>query len=899
VFQLRVSKIKILHLEDSELDAQLLRHALEEDQFMFEITWIDNFQDYKVALQQQKFDLILADYSLPDCDGIKAFNEAKAQAGDIPFILVTGALGEEKAIDSIKYGITDYVLKTNLLRLNLAIPRALEEAKKQRQNRQTLEALHLSENRFDLAVRGSGAGIWDWEDMSVEAMWWSPRIYEMFGYPEEEIAATRSQLYRLMLPEDAEDVQKGLATHIAKRTPYDVEYRIIKKSGEMAWIRSRGQSVCIDGVARRMAGYMQDVTNKKQTQEVLRTQQRDLFQAQEVANIGCWTYDLCLDKFFWTPLVYRIYGFDVREFDGSKTAELSRVHPEDLSRVKALWDKGLSLGRIDYEHRLLVDGQVRWVHQVADIEYDERNQPVKIIGVVHDISNQRKAEDERRKADERSRVITDAANDSIIMIDQHGTVVFWNPASERIFGYPAEAILGKTLHQTLHHSEKQPETCLCGCLQKVVDEHKANFPTTFELTVKNSQNQPIQLEMHASAIRQDDQWFGLGIIRDVSERRHLESQLMQTQKMEAIGALAGGIAHDFNNILASVLGYSSMVERHLQEGSREKEDIKQVINAAERAKQLVRQILTFSRKSQTEMAPVYIDMVIKEVLKLIRPSLPSTIDVKVDLKANADPVLGDVTQVHQILMNLCTNAYHAMPEGGTLSISLHKVAVHAGEFMRLDAGDYLELRVMDSGTGISPEDIPQIFDPYFTTKDVDTGTGLGLSVVRGITDSMGGHIDVESTLGKGTCFRLLLPCYSGPRTDAVIEKVTQPKGNRQHILVVDDEEALAQLLQKFLKDLGYQAESRTSSLSALEEIRANPQKYVLLITDQTMPQMTGIQLAQEAYKLNPKLPVVLCSGLRVPMERAGITETAICHIALKTELLEDLSSVLREVFGGK
>lgn len=895
--------LHILHLEDSELDAELVRHALQVSSLQCQINWVDNFAAYRQALEEQSYDLILADYSLPDCDGMKAFYAANSSAPDTPFILVTGALGEELTIDTLKTGVTDYVLKTNLIRLQPAVLRAIEGARNNREKQQAMVALRLSEERFDLAVRGSGAGIWDWGDVANEQMWWSPRIYELLGYADGEIPATRHQLYELTYPADIEMATVAIAEHFSEKKPYDIELRLRHKDGHHVWFRSRGQAIFDSaGKPQRMAGYVQDISDRKRVQKNLLAREKDLLRAQEVANIGCWSLDIDGGQLFWTSVVYRIFGYTVDSFDGTVAASLERVHPDDLALVQDAWDEALSNGRCDYEHRLLVEGKVRWVREVAEIEYDRDRRPVRAIGVVHDLTEQRAAEEEQRKTDEKYRTITASVQDAIVMINAAGLVTFWNPAAERIFGYCQAEVLNRDIHQLLTPEMLRPKA-MAGMKAFSSTGKGPLLEQALEVTGLDFEGREIPLEMSLSAVWQDGQWQAIGVLRDISERKEAESerlalehQLLQTQKMEAIGTLAGGIAHDFNNILASILGYTSLAEQRMLEGSRSKSDLREVLKAADRAKQLVRQILTFSRKSELEMEPVALDLIIKEVLQLIRASLPATIEVETELQAEGEAILGDATQVHQLLMNLCTNAYHAMPEGGTLRLALHKTTLAEDNPWGLEGGHYLELLVADSGCGIDPEIIDKIFDPYFTTKDVDTGTGLGLSVVRGIVTTLHGFIGVKSTPAEGTCFRLLFPCYQAGFN---VEKAALPAvvpGGSERILLVDDEISLARLGKEFLEEFGYQVTAQTSSLAALQLVQAEPDKYDLVITDQTMPRMTGIELAKQLRQVAPELPVILCSGLQYSLETEGVAETSICKVLLKTELIDCLPQLLREVF---
>jgi PAS domain S-box-containing protein len=347
------------------------------------------------------------------------------------------------------------------------------------------------------------------------------------------------------------------------------------------------------------------------------------------------------------------------------------------------------------------------------------------------------------------------------------------------------------------------------------------------------------------------------------ERRKLQEQLLKAQKMESIGALAGGIAHDFNNILSAVIGYSELAWEQSGDVQAARESLKEVLQASRRAKDLVAQILAFSRQVDHEFAPVQIQLIVKEVYKLLRASLPSNITVETDIQSFA-AVMADAGQIHQILMNLCTNAYQAMDEmGGVITLKLNEIELgqRPGEaYSDLKPGKYLELIVQDNGCGMDEATMNRIFDPYFSTKKPDGGTGLGLSVVFGIVKSHGGFIDVDSKINQGSTFRILFPTIMKAATGKTDDYMALVERGNERILFVDDELLLAKMAKQTLETLGYHVQIKTNSVEALESFQASPDDYDLIITDMMMPHMTGDHLAGKILKIRPDVPMIICTG---------------------------------------
>ena len=555
--------------------------------------------------------------------------------------------------------------------------------------------------------------------------------------------------------------------------------------------------------------YAYDITERKHAEEAAHESERQMTRAQEMAHLGSWELDLASNRLSWSDEVYRIFGLRPQEFGATYDAFLEAIHPEDRAAVDAAYSGSLREGKDTYEieHRVVrrSSGEVRIVHERCEHLRDDSGRIVKSIGMVHDVTERKKAEDALKKA-----------------FDE---------------------------------------------LELRVRERTAELRQAYErLTVESR------------------------------EREQIEAQLRQAQKMEALGTLSGGIAHDFNNILAAIIGFTELIRDRLPKEGQETRHIKRVLEAGFRGRDLVRQMLAFSRKSEQEKKPLQLNDVVQEAIKLLRASIPSTVSVRVKTDNGSDLVLADPTQMQQVLMNLCVNAAHAMQEkGGILDVELSAVSISGDENTDgMKPGPYVKLIVRDTGTGISPDIIDKIFDPFFTTKKLGEGTGLGLSVVHGIVKQHDGYIAVISEHGKGSTFTVYLPQIAGePETDPA-EDDEIPTGS-ERILFIDDEEALVEMGQDILAELGYEVTSRTSSTVALTLLKSDPSHFDLVITDQTMPEMTGVELAKEVLALRPDMPIIMCTGFSYVVDADKAKAAGIKAFAMKPLTKKEIGRTIRKV----
>jgi len=391
----------------------------------------------------------------------------------------------------------------------------------------------------------------------------------------------------------------------------------------------------------------------------------------------------------------------------------------------------------------------------------------------------------------------------------------------------------------------------------------------------------------------------LEIFRDITEHKKLEAQLQQAQKMEAIGALARGIAHDFNNVLYSIIGYTDLTMNDVPEGSLAQSNLKEVLIAANRAKDMVKQILTFSRQTETEKKPVKVQSVVKEAIELLKTSIPTTIEIRQNIDEDCKPVMADPTQIHQVVMNLATNAYHAMREkGGVLAIDVAEEEISmddSASYTDFHSGTYIKLTVSDTGHGMDEAVMEKIFDPYFTTKPVGQGTGMGLSTIHGIVKGHGGNIKVYSEPGKRTEFHVYFPLIETKPVEPEIVYTGPVQKGSERILLVDDQEQIVFMVKQTLERLGYQVATRTSSPDALEAFRAKPDEYDLVITDMTMPNMTGVELAPRLLEIRPDIPIILCTGFSELTDANKAKALGIREFLMKPIVRDQIAGTIRKV----
>jgi len=598
------------------------------------------------------------------------------------------------------------------------------------------------------------------------------------------------------------------------------------------------------------------------------------------------------------PAIKLSFDYDVESMLG-RTTEILYENQEaykDFNRKLSVSLDASKIFKGEYKMRRKEGGIFHAEIMVTEISHDSKNK-ISLLYVVRDIDEQVRVMGKLRKAKEQWERTFDAIDDIVTIQDSQMRIVRVNKAATKLLEKGFENLIGKTCYNVFRGTTEPCENCpeiLTFKNHKTysgIVEHKT-LGRTFQVTTSPMLDDTGRLQ---------------GIVhvaKDITDQKQLEAQYRQAQKMEAIGTLAGGIAHDFNNILGVIIGNTEIaLDKEISEQDPARYSLEQILSASHRAKDLVHQILIFSRQKEDHVKPINITPIVKEAIKLLRSSLPSIIEIRQELKTNSDTVLGDPSQLFQVMMNLCTNAAYSMrEEGGVMRIKLTDenldFADRALPHPDSESRPHIMLSISDTGHGIEPSIIERIFDPYFTTKPVGESTGLGLAVVHGIVKNLGGTLAVESQPGKGCTFRVYLPLIESLAASEIRTTEPDPKGD-EHVLFIDDEQPLIDVAKRMLMSLGYKITTRTNSLDALDAFRLNPGEFDLVITDMTMPHLAGDKLAEEILRIRPTIPVILCTGFSDLITKERIKSLGVRQILQKPLIRHEFALAIRKVLNEK
>ncbi len=953
---------RILIVDDDTDFADSLADILDARDYKIRIA----NSDKKAISIVKDFDahVALIDLRLGHTSGIDLIEKLKQEREDLICVMVTAYASTETAIEALQYGAYDYLRKPIVIHdLLNTLSRCFEKMHLEKERTKAEEALRRNENILKQAQQIARMGTFEWDLVSNKTAY-SDEIYQIHGLnPQDFKSKNEVSLIDLVVhPDDRANVNEAMRRIILEHRTEPFEYRIIRPGAEEEGFIYTNGNIIYDasGKAARLVGYALDITERKRAEQALISRlryeeglaacSRTLLTDTEDALLKT------LHHLLTASGVSRVYIFEncrnsANELCMRQTYEVCAlgITPEiDNPELQFYpykngflrWQKELSKGKSivglvrsfpDSEQEMLIQQGIlsilalpffvggEW-HGLVGFDDTEREREwgendIRLLRTAAEMigsyTDRKMAGESILKSEEKYRLLANNVTDVIWTMDFKSNITYTSPSVEKLIGYTVEEVLSQSANEILISSS-------LDYIKMIIDEEMENIlnetfqPRNVEIELIHKDGSVISAESTISIMYDMNKKpiNILGITRDTMERKKseaerdkMQAQLRQSQKIEAIGTLAGGIAHDFNNILSGILGYTELSLRKILPQYPVYNYLEEILQAGKRASGLVKQILTLSRQQELEKKPISISPIIKEAVALLRASVPTTVEIHTDISTQFDVIYADTTQIHQIIINLCTNAAHAMREkGGILSIDLDNVDIDSrfsSGIPDLNEGQYLRLKVGDTGHGIPPEIIDNIFNPFFTTKEKGEGTGLGLSVIHGIVKSHEGAIVVKSEVDKGTTFIVYLPldkCIQRQEEKREPQQFHKGSGN---VLVVDDEPALVELEQLILEDHGFNVIPRTSSLEAMEAFKAKPDNFDIVITDQTMPNLTGVNMAREMLEIRPDIPIILCTGFSEQVSPEEAKAIGIREYLFKPVVSKDFIEAVQRALGPK
>lgn len=903
--------MKILIVDDGPLNLKLLRAELEGDGHAVR----DAFDGVEALdlLKREPFDAIVSDILMPRMDGYRLCQKVRQspRLHDIPFIFFTATyLSPDDEKLCMDLGADRYLRKSATAEEILAALYDVttnEATRKPRSSRLPPEAVVMKEYnarlvakleqkniqlRLQSAAVETAANAIAITDPKGNIVYSNPAFTALTGYTMDEAAGQNLRL----LKSGQHDAQfyRELWRTISSGQIWRGELVNRRKDGSLYHTEQTITPVRADGGAiTHFIGIMHDVTARKRAEEELSTAHGQLQQLFDHSPAVLYALKLEGEKvapYMVSENMTRLLGFTVAE-TLSFGWWAGQLHPEDRAGAIASIGETIAQGTSRTEYRLRhKGGEYRWVDDHRRLVRDAAGAPAELVGVWTDITERKNAEERLRKSEEMFRELTENIQEVFWMTDpEMSQVLYVSPRYEKIWGQSCASLLANPRQWLDCIAPEDRER-----VRRTVDSglSSAEYQETFRIIRPDGTARWIRDRAFPIRDAADKIVRLAGISEDITDYRQLEEQFRHAQKMEAIGTLAGGIAHDFNNILGAIMGYAELSKRRVKDDPTLTEFLEAQLQGAQRAAALVRQILSFSRIQEQQRTLVQLRHVVTEPLQLLRATIPSTIEFNVTLGTDLPTVLADPTQIHQVVMNLCTNAAHAMKNRpGRLEVRLERFTVdepQARTNPSLHPGPYVRLTVSDTGHGMDQATKDRIFEPFFTTKAPGEGTGLGLSVVHGIMKAHDGAITVYSQPGEGTVFHLYFPAQETAANKLDSLPATVPMGHGETVLYVDDEKPLTLLARAMLEELGYVAVTLTSSVEALSLVRSEPAKFALVITDLTMPMLTGADLAVQLLAIRPDLPVILTTGYTASLTAEMVKTLGVRELLLKPHSLQSL-----------
>lgn len=880
----RDAAIRLLLLEDNPNDAKLSLLTLGRAGLNIESDVVRDSHTFMEAMRSRSYNAILCDYSLPGWNGLEALRWVRSSGFTIPFIYVSGTLGEEVAVDCIKQGATDYVVKGNLGRLPHAIRRALQEEKLRLDKERAENDLRRSEERYRLLFESNPHPMWVFQIATLRFLAVNDAALEHYDYSRTEFLSMT--LRDIRPPEDIPALETSI-WRTPDRPGTSRIWRHRTKYGRIVHVEVTGRNIEFEGRAASLVLAI-DVTERIKAEDAVKRSEAEYRSIVHGAPYGIYRLDDKGDVLMANPALVTMLGCRTEgEVIRLNSSDEIFWDPEEVRRAVSPWEPVLQ----SYETRWRSKNGEKITVRLAGRELSGAGSPEYEV-FVENITARKQAEDALRSSEERfSKAFRNSPLAITISTEAEGRYLDANDAFLKLLGYAREEVIGHTAAELRFWTEPSDRGQMIQRLKKgeSVAKHNTRHQT--------KSGEIREAEVWAETVDLDGQRCVLAITQDVTEFRQLEAQFRQAQKMEAVGQLAGGVAHDFNNLLMIIASYARLIPEHVKDPENIQRYAMQIDEAVSRAASVTRQLLAFSRKQVLEPTVLSLNTLILGLGKMIPRLLGS--DIEMSLLPNANGMVrADATQMEQVLLNLALNARDAMPSGGKLIIETNDIHLDAGypghKGTEIPAGDYVMLAVSDTGVGMSKETQTHIFEPFFTTKG-SSGTGLGLATVYGIVKQSEGFIWVYSEPGQGTTFKVYLHKIDEPEQTTVRHRAAapDPRGS-ETVLLVEDEAPLRTVIQIYLQSLGYTVLTAGNGEEALIILQNNSQVIELLITDIVMPLIGGPELAEVARKTRPSLPVIYISGYTDrALDRSTIGENG--SFLQKPFGLRTLAQKIREV----
>jgi len=767
------------------------------------------------------------------------------------------------------------------------------------------EALHRSEAQLSNAVVMAHLGHWEY-DVAEDLFTFNDHFYKIFRTTAEEVGgytmSSADYARQFVHPDDIDVVADETRKAIETSDPFfsrQLEHRMLYADGEIGYITVRFLIVKDDtGRTIKTYGVNQDITERKRVEEALRQSEQRFSLAIEGSRVGVVDWDIPSGKMVWSPRVFAQLGYEPDEFEPTLSFVVDKlIHPDDIEYLlQRILSHHQNHQTAEAECRVITkDGTVKWLRLSGRSSWDDEGRPLRTVGTVEDVTERKRAEEALQESEERYRTLFDQSRDGVYITTLDGKLVEANQAYLDLFGFAREE------SANLNILSIYPEPA-----EENRDRFRQNIEKTgslkdYEITLKTKDGRLIDC-LSTSTLKRapDGTIIGYqGIVRDITAYKQLQSQLLQAQKMEAIGTLAGGIAHDFNNLLTVIQGFSEILLMETDQKAPGYSDLLKIQEAGIRGAELVRNLLAFSRKADIKPRALNLNDEAVRIEKLLSRTIPKMINIELHLAGDLAAVNADPDQMGQVLMNLAVNAEQAMPDGGRLTIATANITLdeaYCGSYPEIYPGDYVLLTVSDTGHGMDKETLRHIFEPFFTTKEVGKGTGLGLAMVYGIIKLHGGHIGCDSEPNRGSTLKIYLPAIEEDATERGIkEEQALPSGGTETILLVDDEDFIRDLGSRFLTRAGYTVIKAASGPEAVQLYLREGESISLVILDLIMPEMGGDKCLEEILAINSDAKIVISSGAAVEDKKKETIESAARGFVNKPFQLRDMLNVVREV----